>query len=274
MRYKMKLGVRAHDYGKRKIEEMAALLHDEDYQAAQLILPKAFIGINSYQDITPEHLNRIRNAFEKYQVSIPVFGCYMDMGNPDESVREYAVTTFKQCLKYAKILGAKVVGTETAYPHLSPEEKKLWHPYMLDSIKRAAEEAARLDMKMAIEPVYWHPLKDLETTLEVIRMVGDAEHLRLIFDASNLLEFPESTDQDAYWTEWLDGIGEYVDVLHIKDFTLGKNQEYQAETLGNGVIRYNAISQWLHRQTRELYLIREEMNPLFAKEDIDFMRQL
>lgn len=54
----MKIGVRAHDYGKRSIEELAALLHDEDYNAAQLALPKAFIGIDQYEDISAEHIEK------------------------------------------------------------------------------------------------------------------------------------------------------------------------------------------------------------------------
>ena len=51
----MKIGVRAHDYGKMEIERLAAVLHDEGYQAAQLALPKAFSGIDTYDDLTPEH---------------------------------------------------------------------------------------------------------------------------------------------------------------------------------------------------------------------------
>ena len=54
----MKAGVRAHDYGKRSIEEMAALLHDEGYLAAQLVLPKAFMEIDSYESITSKHLEK------------------------------------------------------------------------------------------------------------------------------------------------------------------------------------------------------------------------
>ena len=74
----MKIGVRAHDYGKRDIEELAALLHDEDYNAAQLALPKAFMGIDRYEDITMGHIEKIREAFARNMVEIPVFGCYMD----------------------------------------------------------------------------------------------------------------------------------------------------------------------------------------------------
>lgn len=43
----MKIGVRAHDYGKMEIEELAEVLHKEGYQAAQLALPKAFKGLNN-----------------------------------------------------------------------------------------------------------------------------------------------------------------------------------------------------------------------------------
>ncbi|MDO5416332.1 MAG: sugar phosphate isomerase/epimerase family protein [Lachnospiraceae bacterium] len=270
----MKVGVRAHDYGRMGIKELAALLHEEGYEAAQLALPKAFQEINSYEDITLKKLEQIRTAFEEQKVDIPVFGCYMDLGNPDDQVREYAVKTLKTCLSLGKELGAKVVGTETAYPHLSAEERLQWKPYMRDSILRVMEEAVRVDMRLAVEPVWWHPLEDLETTLDIVKRVGDEAHLRLIFDASNLLKTPEDTDQDAAWSTWLEAVGAYVDVMHIKDFTLGAAGEYQPEVLGAGVMKYDAVSRWLAKQNREIYLLREEMNPQFAKEDIAFMRKL
>lgn len=270
----MKIGVRAHDFGRREIGEMAGLLHDEEYEAAQLALPKAFMGIESYDDITPEKLEQIRTSFEKQNIDIAVFGCYMDLGNPDENVRRYAVDTLKKSMTWAKELGAHVVGTETVYPRLNWELRQQWKPFMMDSILRVMEEAVRVDMPLAIEPVWWHPLEDLETTMEVLEKVGDAAHLRMIFDASNLLKHPETTDQDACWTRWLDAVGDVIDVMHIKDFSLDRRKIYQPEALGAGVMDYTAISRWLEKQEREIYLLREEMNLLFAKEDIAFMRSL
>ena len=270
----MKIGVRAHDFGRREIGEMAGLLHDEEYEAAQLALPKAFMGIESYDDITPEKLEQIRTSFEKQNIDIAVFGCYMDLGNPDENVRRYAVDTLKKSMTWAKELGAHVVGTETAYPRLNWELRQQWKLFMMDSILRVMEEAVRVDMPLAIEPVWWHPLEDLETTMEVLEKVGDAAHLRMIFDASNLLKHPGTTDQDACWTRWLDAVGDVIDVMHIKDFSLDRRKIYQPEALGAGVMDYTAISRWLEKQEREIYLLREEMNLLFAKEDIAFMRSL
>lgn len=269
----MKIGVRAHDYGKMEIEALAKKLRLEGYKAAQLALPKAFLGIDSYEDITLWHLEQIHRAFEENHVEIPVFGCYMDVGNPDAAVRKRAVDTLKKCLAYSKELGAGMVGTETAYPRLSKEEKKIWYPFMMDSIQRVAEEAVKLDVKLAIEPVYWHPLDSIEAALDVIEAVGDKNHLRFIFDPANLLEFPD-IDQETHWKKWLSAIGSYIDVMHMKDFKLDDKGNYCPTLLGKGVIQYQEISRWIHADKPNLYLLREEMQPQFAKEDLAFLRAI
>ncbi len=270
----MKIGVRAHDYGKMEIECLARKLNSEGYEAAQLALPKAFVGIDCYGDITLNHLERIRNAFEENKIEIPVFGCYQDLGNPDDDIRKKAVDTIKMCLAYSKEVGAKVVGTETAYPRLNTEEKKVWHPHMIDSIKRVVDEAARLDVKLAIEPVYWHPLDSLEVVMDVMEQVNDEEHLRMIFDASNLLEFPDATDQGKYWTRWLEATGRYIEAMHIKDFRLDEKGCYVPTLLGEGVIDYTAIKRWLHNNAPNMYLLREEMNPVTAAGDIEYLKSM
>ena len=269
-----KIGVRAHDYGKMEPEKLAQVLHEEGYQCAQLALPKVIAGIDSYADITLNHLERIRESFTKWNVDIPVFSCYMDLGNPDPDVRRYALDTMKKCLAYSKEVGAKVVGTETAYPRLTPEAKKIWHPFMMDSIKAAVEEAARLDVKLAIEPVHSHPLQNLETVLEVFDTINDPAHLRMIFDMSNLLPSPDTTDQNKYWNEWLKETGKYIEACHIKDFVLDVNSEYRGTLLGEGVLDYGPLSEWLAQQTKDMYLLREEMDPATAKVDIAFLKKL
>lgn len=269
-----KIGVRAHDYGKMEPERLAQVLHEEGYACAQLALPKVIAGIDTYADITLNHLERIRTSFEKYQIDIPVFSCYQDLGNPDPDVRRYALDTMKKCLAYSKEVGAKVVGTETAYPRLSAEEKKIWHPFMMDSIKEAVEEAARLDVKLAIEPVHSHPLKDLETILEVFDTIQDPVHLRMIFDMSNLLPDPDHTDQKTYWSEWLTKTGSYIEACHIKDFILDEKGEYRGTLLGEGVLDYGPLSAWIAAQNHDVYLLREEMEISAAKQDIAYMMKL
>lgn len=270
----MKIGVRAHDYGKMEIECLAETLHNAGFRAAQLALPKAVAGIDSFDDITPKHLEQIRETFDRWGIEIAVFGCYVDLGNPDREIRAQAVNNLKKSLACAKEIGAHVVGTETACARLSKEEKKIWRPYMEDSIKRVVEEAVRLDAKLAIEPVYMHPLEDLETVRSVMEAVGDEAHLRMIFDPANVLEFPEETDQSTYWSEWLAQTGRYIEATHIKDFYFDEMRNYCPVMLGKGVMDYTALSRWLHENRPDMYLLREEMNPEYEAEDIRYMKAL
>lgn len=267
-------GVRAHDYGKREIEELPVVLRQAGFDAAQLALPRAFVGIESFDDIHPEHLGRIRCAFEQNKVAIPVFSCYLDISNPDDELRKKAVETMKKCLAYSKEIGADAVGTETSWPTLSELEKKQRYSYMIDSIKRVIEEAQRIDAKLAVEPVYRHPLDSISSVLDLIEKVDDSKHMRIIFDPSNLLEYPDKTIQKDYWREWLSAIGKYVDTLHIKDFVPTEVKGgYQVTPLGKGVMEYEAISGWIHEEKRPICLIRDEANPKWAKADIGFMKK-
>ena len=269
------IGVRAHDFGRQKIEELPVILKEAGYDAAQLALPRAFAEIESYEAITLDHLMKIRRAFEDNLVKIPVFSCYQDLSNPDEEIRKKAVDTIKICLSFSKEAGACAVGTETSWPTLSAEEKKIRHPYMIDSLLRIVEEAQRVDAVLAVEPVHRHPLENLEVMQEVIDAVNDPVHLRIIFDPSNLLKDPEHTEQDLLWSRWLESVGMYVDALHIKDFVPDKRaeNEYRVTALGEGVMKYDSIAKWLRVQKREIALIRDEADVKWTQQDLAYIKR-
>ena len=105
----MLVAARTHDYGKQPVDHLAKLLRSESIEAAQLVLPKAFSEINSYDEVTPRLVEQIRRNFEEENVKIQILGCYMDLANPDDDVRKNAVDTFKKCLKFNQILGAAIV---------------------------------------------------------------------------------------------------------------------------------------------------------------------
>ena len=268
----MKIGVRAHDYGRRGVEECAILMHKEGYEAVQLAIPKTFTGIMKYEDITEGLLNNIREAFCTQQVEIAVLGCYMDLSHPDKETRQAAVSTFCRCLRYSKIIGAKMTGSETAYGHLSKMEKHRRFPYMLDSLKRLAEEAERLDVWMGIEPVAWHPLEDTETAAETLHILGSS-HVKIILDPANILERPKEINQSAYWKRCLDLLGNSIEAVHLKDFKVDSAGNYIPTLLGEGVMEYDALEKWLADRP-EMPVLREEMNPAAAGRELKYMREM
>ena len=181
-----RIGCRAHDYGKLPAAELAAVLHAKGYTGAQLAMPRGIAGIADFAHITGEQLAEIRTAFAAQDVEISVLSCYQDLSAPDADARRAAVDAVKRTLGYAKVLGAKMVGSETAWGPCTDEEKAARRPLMLDSIARITEEAARLDAVFAVESVDVHPLCTPELLREVLDAAADEAHCRVIFDPVNL----------------------------------------------------------------------------------------
>jgi len=97
--------------------------------------------------------------------------CYQVFVSPRlRTTRRTAVDTVKRTLGCAKLLGAKMVGSETAWGACTDEEKAVRRPLMLDSIARITEEAARLNVVFAVESVDVHPLCTPELLCTVLDM--------------------------------------------------------------------------------------------------------
>ena len=118
-----RIGCRAHDYGKLPAAALAATLRAKGYNAAQLAMPRAIAGIEDFSHITDQQLAEIRTAFAAQDVEISVLSCYQDLSAPDADIRRTAVDTVKRTLGCAKVLGAKMVGSETAWGACTDEEK-------------------------------------------------------------------------------------------------------------------------------------------------------
>lgn len=270
---KHKLGVRAHDFGKKTISDMADCLKLNAFMAPQLVFPKAFIEVDSVDDISQGVVEQIRNCFSEFDIS--VIGCYQDLSNEDKEVRLKAVSRVCKMLPIAKYLGAHVVGSETSHGRFTTkEEKKYYFPYMLDSVKRIIEEAAKVDMAFALEPVYTHPLDSIEAVEKIISEVGDSKHLRLIFDPANLLTPELLAHQKGYFKDWLNAVGTYIDVIHVKDFTWDDKGHRTETALGDGMIDYSVLNDWLVGLDRPIYLVREWLNPMNAEKDLEYMKKL
>ena len=92
--------------------------------------------------------------------------------------------------------------------------------------------------------------------------------------SAGLAKFGEATDQDVYWRKWLGAVGEWIEIFHIKDFTVSPAGEYVPRLLGEGVIRYEPIAAWIKANRPDSYLIREEMVPAEAQKDIRFLKEM
>jgi L-ribulose-5-phosphate 3-epimerase len=246
-----RIGCRAHDYGKLPAAALAATLRAKGYNAAQLAMPRAIAGIEDFSHITDQQLAEIRTAFAAQDVEISVLSCYQDLSAPDADIRRTAVDTVKRTLGCAKVLGAKMVGSETAWGACTDEEKAARRPLMLDSIARITEEAARLNVVFAVESVDVHPLCTPELLRTVLDTAADTQHCKVVFDPVNLFCAKDGQDkayQTAHWSRWLEVIGSQLGAVHVKDCRIEADGSKTLLPLGAGDMDYSAIRAFLaHR---------------------------
>lgn len=268
----MKYGCRAHDLGRFSAAELAARLRRSGCNAAQLTLPKAILGIDSFKDIRPDQLEAVRTAFSDVEIS--VLGCYQDLSSADEEVRLRGVDAICRCLGYAKAVGAKVVGSESACRDLTHEEKLAAIPRMTDSVLRIVERAAALDAVFALEPVFNHVFYSPEVLDTLLRTVGDDAHCKVIFDPVNVLTAERVGHQEAHWQEWTQVIGGRLAAMHIKDARFPAGQPRIDTPLGEGQMDYRPLSAWLRRDYPDIALLRDEVIPAAFTADMAFLRTL
>ena len=263
-----RIGCRAHDYGKLPAAELAAVLHAKGYTGAQLAMPRGIAGIADFAHITEEQLAEIRTAFAAQDVEISVLSCYQDLSAPDADARRAAVDAVKRTLGYAKVLGAKMVGSE---------EKAARRPLMLDSIARITEEAALLDAVFAVESVDVHPLCTPELLREVLDAAADEAHCRVIFDPVNLFCARDGQDrayQTAHWSRWLEVIGNQLGAVHVKDCRIGADGSKTLLPLGEGDMDYSAIRAFLANRAPAAPLLRDEVILPADTADVRYLRRM
>ena len=112
---KLNTGMRCHDIcPKMEMEQVFEQVRQLGVENIQLALGKSIAGY----DFGPGHFTpglgrRISGLLKEKGVHVTVLGCVINPANPDEEARHTAMRRFTEHMKYARILGADMVGTET-----------------------------------------------------------------------------------------------------------------------------------------------------------------
>lgn len=270
----MKIGLRAHDLGKFPAEALAEKIRTNGFCAAQLAIPKAIDGIESYFEVTEPHCETIRTAFEKEKIEISVLGCYINPALLDKEKRTAELAVFFKALECAPILGAKMVGTETTHFDRAENEREKAFDILTDSVLRMVERAEKTGAVVGIEPVKAHTLNTPELTAKLLERVG-SERLVIIFDAVNLLSPQSIPVQERLWAECFEAFGEKIAAVHLKDTRVVENRLVDAGCpLGDGVMEFGVIYEWLRKHKSDVSVLREGFQSAFGARDVAYMRGL
>ena len=89
----IQIGVRAHDFGKQEPHDLFMQIADAGFEAIQLALPKAVAGVNSFDDVNLEVVNKVAKALDDSGLKLAVLGCYLDLTTNDESLMQKNIQT-------------------------------------------------------------------------------------------------------------------------------------------------------------------------------------
>lgn len=201
----MRIGVRGHDIAEHSPETLCRALQTLGVAEIQLVVHKSFPNF----DFSDGALRTLREALERYQIRIAVYGCYIDPLT--ESGRE----TFRRHISYARFLNAGCIATESAVGITDLQNDPNVYASLVQTFSIFAAEAKKQAMHVAIETVWAHPICSPEKTAALLRDVS-AENLKVILDPLNLTKIPDEAREDALTEQALAAYGDKIIAVHWK----------------------------------------------------------
>ena len=244
----MKIGIRLHDTAPGTLKERLSFAKAQGFCCAHVALSKVSDQF-SMQDAprlqTEDYAARVRRDFMDSGMDCAVLGCYLNLGDPNEEHRAYTQEIYRAHLRFASMIGAGVVGTET---YANPESRfsepasksEEAFQLFLDGLRPVVRFAEETGAILAIEPVYHHIISTPERAQRMLEEVP-SDHLQIILDAVNLIG-PESAGRaDEIIADAIRRLGNRVRILHMKDFVLLPDGKIRSCACGLGKMKYDQL---------------------------------
>jgi L-ribulose-5-phosphate 3-epimerase len=271
----LRLGARAHDFGKLPADELAGKIAARGLTSVQLALGKAIAGVDLAPGfLSPGLAHHIGQAFNRHGVQIAVLGCYINPIHPDHAARRTLLSLFKEHLRYARDFGCGLVALETGSvnadysPHPDNHSDDAFRQ-LLESIGELVAEAEKFGVLVGIEGVTWHVVSTPARMKTLLDKIG-SNNLQVVFDPVNLLSLENCGDPDRVIKESFELFGDRIAIIHAKDFVV-KNGEFKTVPAGKGSLDYRYLLKTLKAKKPCINVLLEE-----AGEDVvdDCVRHL
>lgn len=243
----MNIGIRLHDTRPGTLAQRLAFAKAQGFSCAHVALSKVlddFSMAEAPAKLTRDYALQVRKDFDGAGLECAVLGCYLNLADPNPERRARTQEIYKAHLRFAPMIGARVVGTET---FLNPESdirdpagsEEAFRLFMdaLRPVVKCAEECGAL---LAVEPVWYHIISTPERAVRMLEELP-SDNLRIILDAVNLIS-PENAERAPEIIEnALSLLGDRVEILHLKDFVLTADGKMEACACGLGSMKYERL---------------------------------
>lgn len=273
----MRLGVRAHDFGKQPVEELAKKIGGKGFSSIQLALNKAIDGID-YDNgrLSPGLANHIYRAFDRYDIQIAVLGCYINPVHPDSDIRRSQLDRFKEHIRYARDFGSSIVATETGslnadFSYNPENHGERDFKMLLESLKELAEEAEKFGVIVGLEGVSHYTMNNTEKIARTLDQLG-SNNVQVVFDPVNLLTADNYRRQEEVVEEAFRLFGNRMAAFHAKDF-VAEGDKLKVVQAGEGSFNYEYTFGLLKERKPFIDILMENARLDIMDRGMEFLRE-
>ncbi len=269
----MRIGCRAHDFGRLPPEALAAAVAAQGLTCVQLAPAKALPDVAwRAGELTPALASRTAAAFARCGVEIAVLGCYVNPLHPNPDTRRELLSLFKEHLQVASDFGCGLVALETGSVNAdySPSPANRSEAAFDDAVRsfsELAEAAEAAGVAVGVEAVASHVVSTPAKLRRLLDRAG-SPRLRVVLDPVNLLEAENWTRQAEVYREALSLVGDRVAVLHLKDFAVTDGAPRPAALGRGGRVDLAPVLEWACGCRPDCCALLEEIDAATAGESV------
>lgn len=274
----MRIGVRGHDVEHSSLDSLFGNIHKQGFYCTQLALSKAVKEFKVNNGVmTPGLAFYIRELCIRNNVDVAVLGCYLNLANPNKEQLAKTQNTYKAHIRFASLVGAGMVGTETGavneeYSFTPDNHTDEALKTFIEGLIPVVEYAEKMGVNIAIEPVYKHIVCDFKRARKVLDAVN-SPNLQLIFDPVNVIYAGNYERQDEIIREAFELCGEDICCMHLKDFVVD-NGEVKSVISGRGLLNYPLLMSYVKTYKPFVHCLLEDTKPDNAAEAKHFVEDM
>ena len=271
----IRIGVRAHDFGKLPAAVLADRIARKRLSCIQLTLHEAIQGIDEVRGaLSPGLAYAVSGPFRRRNIQIAVLSCYINPIHRDEKQRKAGIELFKEHVRFVRDFGCGVVATETG--SLNPDfsfnpanHSEESFQLMLKGLAEMVEEAEKFGAIVAVEGV----ANFVACSPRAIRRMLDSissRNLQVLLDPVNLLTVENHGALGRIIEESFDLFGERIVTVHAKDFRIEAGR-LVSMPLGKGLMDYRLLFSLLKKAKPMMNVIIEDTSPNLVTESMNYL---
>lgn len=274
----MQLGIRLHDIKKAPLEERLKIANEQGFKCGHLALSKVISEYSTADSaLTPGFACYLKRIFAESQLDIAVLGCYLNLANPNEESLKKIQGRYMAHIRFASLLGAGVVGTETGAVNEEYKYEERNHSdealqIFIKNLRPIVECAEKMGVIFAIEPVFKHIVCNPKRARQVLDEIA-SPNLQIIFDPVNLLDISNYQDRAQIIHEAIDLLGQDIAMVHIKDFRI-EDGKMVSVAAGTGEMDYDEIIRFIKTEKPYIHVTLENTVPDNAVEARKYIQGL